>query len=312
MLPEDRKIYLAPQKDYQEPGLGETLAPMLGKLTDGANLHGLHVLLKPNLLTAKNCRLACTDTRFILAVSRWFLDQGSRVSIGDSPAFGSAAGVLDAMGALQKLGALGVRVRNFRRRRSISLAHGVTVGLAEAALDCDLLVNLPKVKAHAQARVTLAVKNCFGCVSGFQKPLRHMIHGGRHHIFFELIASIPGVLPPAVHLVDGIVAMHIIGPVFGRPFPLGCVAGSRNPFALDTALLRILRLPPSRSPLWLAERKLGISGTSLNGFELDQTMLQALQADGFQVPDELMSVRFNPGRFLKGSIRRLFLRLTGR
>ena len=76
-----------------------------------------------------------------------------------------------------------------------------------------------------------------------------MIHGGRHHIFFELIASIPGVLPPAVHLVDGIVAMHIIGPVFGRPFPLGCVAGSRNPFALDTALLRILRLPPSQSPL---------------------------------------------------------------
>lgn len=311
----DRIIHLARQCDYEEPRLTQTLAPMLEASLAGRNPHGLRVLLKPNLLTAKN-PLACTEPRFLLAVARWFRDQGADLAVGDSPGFGSAEGVLDALGALTPLRAMGIRVRNFRQRRPVTLAHGVQLGLATAALDCDLFVNLPRVKAHAQARVTMAVKNCFGCVSGFQKPLTHMVHGGEHgdknSLFFELIASIPGVLPPAVHLVDGIVAMHVVGPIYGKAFPLGCVVCGANPVAVDTVLLQIVGLPPAQSPLWLAERKLGLPGTTLDGFTVNLVLLESLRATGFVIPEELMSVRFNPVRFIRNSLKRLFLRLAGK
>lgn len=307
----DRIIHLARLNDYEEPRLTQTLAPMLEASLAGRNPHGLHVLLKPNLLTAKN-RLACTEPGFLLAVARWFQDQGAVVSVGDSPGFGSAEGVLQALGALTPLQALGIRVRNFRQRKPVTLSHGVQLALATAALDCDLLVNVPRVKAHAQARVTMAVKNCFGCVSGFQKPLIHMIHGGENSLFFELVASIPGLLPPAVHLVDGIVAMHVVGPIYGRPFPLGCVVCGTNPVAVDTVLLRIVGLPVEQSPLWQAERKLGLPGTTLDGLTVDLSLLESLRTTGFVVPEVLMGVRFNPIRFVKNSLKRLFLRLAGK
>lgn len=304
------QIYLAAQADYNEQALAGKMQDLLAPVTS-ENLHGAKVLLKPNLLTATNNSLACTDARFIMAAARWFLDQGASVQLGDSPSFGSAAGVLSSMNALKPLQAMGVEVVEFKKNRTIQLRHGVQAGLAQAALDCDLLVNLPKVKAHAQARVTLAVKNCFGCVAGFQKPWWHMLHGGKKGIFFDLLAALLQHLPPSIHLVDGISAMHISGPVHGKPFPLGCMVCGTNPVAVDTVLLYILRLAPDESPLWLAARRAGLAGTELDALPLDRSRLEALRVDGFLVPGELNPVRFNPLRFLKNNGKRIFLRLRG-
>ena len=284
---------------------------MLSPVTATTNLHGGKVLLKPNLLTATNSRLACTDTRFMLAAARWFMDHGAQVQLGDSPSFGSAAGVLASMGALNPLQSMGVNVVEFKKSRTVQLSQGVRVGLAKAVLDCDLLVNLPRVKAHAQARVTLAVKNCFGCVSGFQKPWWHMLHGGKNSIFFDLLAALLAHLPASIHLVDGITAMHKTGPVHGKPFPLGCMVCGTNPVAVDTVLLYILQIPFSRSPLWIAAQKAGLAGTSLEEIHLDRQLLESLQVDGFRIPGDLAPVRFNPLRFLKNNGKRVLLRLQG-
>ncbi len=311
MPPNDQCIHLASQADYDETTLAVTLDSLLAPATTTINLHGTTVLLKPNLLTASNSSLACTDARFIVAAARWFMDQGAKVQVGDSPSFGSARGVLHSMGALQPLLAMDVAVTEFKKSSMVQLADRVQVGLAQAALDCDLLVNLPKVKAHAQARITLAVKNCFGCVSGLQKPWWHMLHGRQDGIFFDLITALLAHLPPSLHLVDGITAMHKTGPVHGKPFPLGCVVCGTNPVAVDTVLLYILRVPPQESPLWLAAQKAGLVGTNLADLELDQGLLQTFRVDGFRIPGELAPVRFNPLRFLKNNGKRLLLRLQG-
>ena len=159
--------------------------------------------------------------------------------------------------------------------------------------------------------MTLAVKNCFGCVSGFQKPWWHMLHGGKEGIFFDLLAALLAHLPPSIHLVDGITAMHKTGPMHGKPFPLGCMVCGTNPVAVDTVLLYILRVVPNKSPLWLAARKAGLAGTQLDELIVDRSQLDALRVDGFRIPAELNPVRFNPLRFLKNNGKRILLRLRG-
>lgn len=304
-------VALTAQSSYRQPSLDQAFDRLLSVCDHPATLRTARVLLKPNLITARNGVLACTEGRFILAAARWFLDRGARVAVGDSPAFGSARSVLAAIGVLPVLHSLGVTVTEFGRQQPTVLASGLTIPLATAALDCDLLVNLPRVKAHSQVRVTLAVKNCFGCVAGFHKPWWHMAHGGVDGRFAALLVELLAVLPPSLSLVDGIVAMHCTGPIHGRPFPLGVMAAGINPVAVDTALLSLLGIDPCQCPLWLAADRAAIRGTGVADLVLPLASPAEMRVSGFVVPDTLGPIRFNPFSFVKSSITRLLVRLRG-
>jgi uncharacterized protein (DUF362 family) len=289
-----------------EPAIDQLLAAQVGD----RNLRSLHVLVKPNLITARNGSLACTDPRLIGAVAHWFKAQGARVVVGDSPAFGTARSVLAAIEALPRLRQLGVPVVEFRRTSEVRLPGGQKAAMAQPALECDLLVNLPKVKAHSQMRVTLAVKNVFGCLSGWQKPWWHMVHGGNENRFADLLVELLKVLPTGCTLVDGMVAMHRTGPIHGEPFILGCLAGGTNPVAVDTSLLAVLGIAPHLSPLWCAAHRAELQGTDVETVRFPWAKPVDLGVQGFEVPEVLTPVRFNPFRFVKGSMQRLLLRFS--
>ena len=276
------------------------------------SLRSAKVLLKPNLITSKNGLLACTDVRLLAAVGRWLREHGATVAVGDSPSFGSAASVLSKIGATPVLQALSIPVVEFRESCERVLPSGIKATMAKAALECDLLMNLPKVKAHAQMRITLAVKNCFGCLSGFHKPWWHMQHGGHNPRFPALLAELLTVLPASYTVVDGVVAMHVSGPIHGNPYPLGLLAGGANPFAIDTALLAVLRIPPETSPLWVAAKRAGYAGAGREQLTFPFASPEDLQVNGFLVPETLNPIRFNPFRFVKNSVKRLWLRRTFR
>jgi uncharacterized protein (DUF362 family) len=303
-------VFLAEQaaspRFHQEAAVDRLLAVQVGD----RNLRSLHVLLKPNLITARNGSLACTDARLIGVVAQWFKAQGTRVVVGDSPAFGSAHSVLTAIKALPILRQIEVPVVEFRRTAEVRLPSGQKAAMAQPALECDLLVNLPKVKAHSQMRVTLAVKNLFGCLSGWQKPWWHMHHGGNESRFVDLLVELLAVLPAGCTLVDGMVAMHRTGPIHGEPYALGCLSGGTNPVAVDTALLAVLGIDPHRSPVWCASRRAGLQGTALEMVSFPWAKPDDFRVQGFEVPETLTPVRFNPFRFVKGSMQRLLLRLS--
>ncbi|MCI5190639.1 MAG: hypothetical protein D3905_12820, partial [Candidatus Electrothrix sp. AS4_5] len=88
---------------YQEPKLSQAIDQVLDQVVEilkveqplsPLSLCSAQVLLKPNLISAKTGPLACTEGAFILAVAKRFIDQGAKVSLGDSPAFGTTASVL--------------------------------------------------------------------------------------------------------------------------------------------------------------------------------------------------------------------------
>ena len=300
-----KRVALRHCPDYGPAGLAAGLDQLVDTCLAGIGFSSTHVLLKPNLISSRQGPLACTEAAFILAAARCFLDRGARVSLGDSPAFGTATGVLKKLGLLGQLRKLSVRVTDFKKVRKLVLPSGVSAGLAAEALDCDLLINLPRVKAHTQLRVTLAVKNCFGCLAGMRKAWWHMEHGGSPGLFESLLVELLAVLPDGITLVDGITAMHETGPLNGKPCQLGVLAGSTNPVAVDRALLAIIGLEPEASPLWQACDNAGLAGTRLA--ELDFPLLAPgdFPVTNFQVPRELTPIRFNPFRFVRSSIRRV-------
>jgi uncharacterized protein (DUF362 family) len=269
---------------------------------------GDRVLLKPNLIGAQRVDgLACTHPQLIAAVAEWCLDCSVDLCIGDSPAFGSARGVMESLGIAEVLRGMPVKLLNFDKSRRVQLASGIEVALAAPVFECDVLINLPKVKAHSQLLVTLAVKNLFGIIVGMRKAWYHVQFGNKPHKFIGLLVDLLAVLPAGVTVVDGIIAMHETGPLKGKPFSLGVLAGSANPVALETAMMKILGLDPDRNPIWqeCAHRKL--MGTDHTDLHYPLLLPEEVAARGFLVPKNLQPVSFNPCRMAASAIKRVIL-----
>lgn len=271
---------------------------------------GSRVLLKPNLLTGRSVgHLACTHPLFVAAAAEWFINQGAKVAIGDSPAFGTARGVMRIAGIEDAVAGLPVDCINFDRTTRVRLSEKLTVNLASAALECDMLINLPRVKAHSQFYMTLGVKNYFGTVVGFQKPRWHLRYGNHAEEFASHLLDLLKVLPDGITLVDGIVAMHGTGPVSGHPYSLGLMAGAINPIALDTAILKVLGLELSKSVLWQESLRLGLTGSDPAQLEYPLARPGDFSVRDFKVVPILKSVSFNPLRMLVSGCRRLVIRI---
>jgi len=265
---------------------------------------GSRVLLKPNLLSGRSAEhLACTHPLFVAAAAEWFVAQGAKVVIGDSPAFGTAKGVMRATGIEKAVTGMPVKRINFDQLTEIKLSENLKVNLARAALECDLLINLPKVKAHSQMYMTLAVKNYFGTVVGFQKPWWHMRFGKHADQFAAHLVDLLPILPAGITLIDGIIAMHVTGPISGLPYPLGLIAGSVNPVALDTAVLKILGLDPAKSAIWRECHKRGLAGADPVLLDFSLKSPAEFLISTFEAPRDLKTVSFNPLLMLVSACR---------
>lgn len=274
---------------------------------------GLRVLVKPNLLLAK--ALACTQPQVVAACCAWLLDQGVKVEVADSPGFGRPSAVAEAIGLADALRPLGLTVA--APDRAVPLKLELPCGdrpcfmVSRRALECDLVLSAAKVKAHSQMELTLAVKNCFGCVPGLRKALIHARQGQDPALFADCIAALWAALPPVAALADGIVAMHVTGPARGEPFALGLVAASASAPALDTALRQALGAPPT--PLEAALARRAAAGHAEAAPEAVYPLLkpEECRAEGFVVPGTLMHTSFRPGRLLQSLCRRVWAALRG-
>jgi uncharacterized protein (DUF362 family) len=201
-----------------------------------------------------------------------------------------------------------VSISSFRKVCPVTLPCGIRASLAAEAMESDLLVNLPRVKAHIQLRVTMAVKNYFGCLAGMRKSLWHMRYGGEPGRFESLLIEFLSVLPNGITLVDGITAMDQTGPTGGTPFPLQLMACSTNPVAVDRALLEILGVDYPASPLMALCTERGLHGARLHELHFPLLTPEDLAVENFEVPRQLSPIRFNPCRFACSSVRRILQR----
>jgi uncharacterized protein (DUF362 family)/Pyruvate/2-oxoacid:ferredoxin oxidoreductase delta subunit len=285
----------------------DTLRPLVFALLDslGGAQFGpdSRVLIKPNLLCpAKPGEAIVTHPHLIRCAVEYVLERGARPLVADSPAIGPFERLIKVSGIREALAGLPCECRPFAT--SVRVDIGKPFGfieLAEEAVRADAIINLAKLKTHTQLRLTLAVKNLFGCVVGYRKPEWHMRAGTDRRVFAQLIARIGGTLRPAFNLLDGILALEGEGPGHGgKPRPLGILLAGDDPFSVDLVAGRILGLDPGRLPVLAAAARLGEP-------LIEPVIDGALpRIDDFRLP-RLTPVVYGPA-FLQGLIRRQLLR----
>lgn len=289
----------------------KNIAALVGDILDKTGFQpfpGSRILVKPNLLTAN--ALACSSPQITAAVCQWLLDRQCRVSVSDSPAFGTPQRIAESIGLAEVLKPLSLKVAPFRSSRKIALEienRPLRLNIATEALECDAIFSVARVKAHSQMRMTICVKNCFGVVPGLRKALLHGLYGKDRNFFAALLAKIWENLPPVCAVADGIVAMSKTGPIKGAPFPLGLLGASRSAALLDMAVLRALKLPPASVPLaqFLLDKNYG------NPDHASWPLLKpdSFDATGFQIPETLKSTSFSPFQLARSCLKRLWKKL---
>lgn len=301
--PKTASVALASCRDYEKKCLEERLESLLAA-TGLAVRPGERILVKPNLVSGKN-PLACTEPALAAAVCAYALDHDADVTVADSPAFGSAALVAEKTGLQSALAPLGLRVETLNEPASRELSFSAQIGVSRKALEADRIFNLPRLKAHCQMRLSLAVKNLFGCVTGIRKAIAHSRYGECENRFEAMILDIGDMLPPSINLLDGVTCMHKTGPTDGEALELGFLALSENPVALDTCIAHMLGLEPRDLTLWAEAVERGIPGASLEDlcFPLEQP--DAFPCDAFIVPHILKPVSFRPSRLALSALKRL-------
>ncbi|WP_031479779.1 DUF362 domain-containing protein [Maridesulfovibrio frigidus] len=270
---------------------------------------GTKVLVKPNLVSGRN-KLACTHPNVTISLCRYLLDCGAIVTVGDSPAYGTAAQIAKTIGMTTGLAKLGLKTKTLGRPAPLELSFGATIGISRDALETDMIINVPKLKAHSQFLVTGSVKNMFGTVVGFRKALAHTRFGEIEGLMEKMILEVAAAMPIAFNLMDAIYPMHVTGPLDGKPYPMSLLAGSPNPYALDTAIYMLLGLSPNKVKLWKE-----ISKQKICGYDPDQIKYVIEPPDDFdttdfQLPSILSPMEFNAVRLVKGRLKSILSKIT--
>lgn len=207
---------------------------------------GDRVLLKPNVLTARKPEDGVTTHPSVVkAVAELVLETGGVVSIGDcsgSVFYRTTADSLGESGMLDIARELYVEVKPFEKGgfRKVKVKEGLIlkeVYLAKAALEADVVIDLPKLKTHMDTMLTGAVKNMFGCIPNGERKRLHCLNSGD---FAKALVDIYSTVKPAFAVLDGVVAMEGNGPSQGTLKKAGVLMASRNPAAVDIIATEVM------------------------------------------------------------------------
>jgi uncharacterized protein (DUF362 family) len=206
------------------------------------------ILLKPNAVAYPRWlplggvpRSTITDIRFIEALLRVF--DGYEVTIAEGSASVDTDLVLRKAGIAALARKYGARVVNLdhAERYEVPWAYG-TLHLP-TLLQTHEYINVPKLKTHFQAGMTLGCKN--------QKGLLALADKLRFHRQLDLHAAIRAltdVVQPALTIVDGIVGMDGTGPASGRSRRSHLIVAGRDVRAVDVACCDLVSVDLARVP----------------------------------------------------------------
>lgn len=209
---------------------------------------GARIVIKPNL---NNDLVAltgnCTDLRVLGALCRCLRDRGyTDITLADGSNVGVERRRIDSFKRLRvdRLADwLGVRTVDLNRDAgdAVPLKAGAQPRIARTVREADFLISVPKIKTHAEAGLSCAMKNWVGIARGQDK--RHM-----HYDLGRNICAINGVVKPDLVLVDGVVGMEGNGPGDGEPFRFGHILASDSAVLCDLVVARLVDLPWAQVP----------------------------------------------------------------
>jgi uncharacterized protein (DUF362 family)/Pyruvate/2-oxoacid:ferredoxin oxidoreductase delta subunit len=170
--------------------------------------------------------------------------------------------------------------------------------ISKPFVECEAIINLPKLKTHNLTLFTGAIKNCYGTVPGLAKSNYHRIAPNPTE-FAKIIVDIYSIIKDKIvfNLMDGIVGMDGDGPSSGDTKNFGVILGSYDSVALDFCASRMMGYNPKKIPTirFAAEKsRVSLQDIELKGdfdknFKLENVNIRKskitnLILDGFSKP----------------------------
>jgi uncharacterized protein (DUF362 family)/NAD-dependent dihydropyrimidine dehydrogenase PreA subunit len=252
--------------------------------------------------------MVTTHPHVLEAIIMAVKELGATVMVGDSP--GGPAGDRKKYWDVSGLGSVcrrhDVNILNFEKEGSYHKhRYDRDYYISKPALDCDLLINIPKIKTHGLTIFTCAVKNVYGVVPGSTKVEYHK-HAPKPADFARLVVDIYALARPGLNIVDGVVGMEGSGPSSGDPRDLGMILAGEDGVAMDSLICHILGREPHQIP---TNRFAGEQGLG----ETDLTKINVLgdipEIRNFRWPPNLsQTLNFIPGNLARGLMKYFWTR----
>ncbi|MBI1910490.1 MAG: DUF362 domain-containing protein [Deltaproteobacteria bacterium] len=275
---------------------------------------GERILIKPNLLAGRPPEAAVTThPEVVRAVITLVREAGATPVVGDSPGLGTARKSAEKCGIAQVCVDTNTEIIEFKEIIWAENPKGYTfkrLEVAKEVLGFDGIINIPKIKTHAQMYLTLGVKNLFGCVPGKRKPQWHLSSGVDSLYFAGMLIDLYLYLNPRLTIMDGIVGMEGNGPGNGDPRHLGIILGSSDAIALDAVITELLGSKPHDLPILKAAAEWGIKSAKASNVTVAGEPIENVRVAGFKFPP-LSSANF-AARFPYFIDKRLRKALTSR
>ncbi len=261
---------------------------------------GQRVLLKPNLLSAKDpLRAITTHPALVEAVAEEVRRAGAVPFIGDSPG-GAIRGIKRVWantGMEDMARRAGIELVNFEASGSKAIPFGAyTFYVSKPVLDADVIINLPKLKTHSLTLMTCAVKNMFGVMPGFRKGEQHKRYP-KPREFAEMLVHLYKLVTPSLNVVDAVLAMEGNGPSSGKPRMLGMLMAGEDAVAIDAVAARIIGFPDGFIDTTRIAAGMGLGEGNVEKLTLFGDAA-AERVEGFELPTN-RAIKLVPGPLVK-------------
>ncbi len=220
------------------------------------------VLIKPNYVTAKPPGTGITtDSEIVENIIKLVKEFGIKEIVVGEGGAGDTEKAFDVVGIREVAARQKVNLVNLNKdeRINVKIPNGKflkEVGIAKTALNATCIINVPKLKVHHMALVTLSMKN----LMGFILP-KSIMHENINEKIVELASLF--VDKVKINLVDGLVGSEI-DEVNGNPVKVNVVVAGKDMVATDAVSTAIMGINPEKVEyLKLAEKRgLGIAALS--------------------------------------------------
>ncbi len=242
------------------------------------------VAIKPNLLTSALPHSGITTHPLIVeAVIRIIKKNGGLPVLVESPAFHPLERVLKKTGLDVILARENVQAADTRRTTAIHNETGLkykNFQVAEELDECDIIINLPKLKTHGLTYFTGAVKNLFGTINGLEKSKWHFRANTKEDFTSFLLdlygAFINGLNKPMIHIMDGILGLEGEGPgAGGNPVMGHALICGTDAVAVDSVAVAVAGLDLRRVLTCVEGEKRGYGVADLEKIQIKGTGLEA-------------------------------------
>jgi len=201
------------------------------------------VLLKPNMLSIE-APGSPTVTHYAVfeAVIRIIKDYSNNICFGDSPGFGEGKKAAERCGLMEVANRYGVRYVEFKDSIHVKLENSILCkswNISKDAYEADVVITLPKLKTHAMAYFTGAIKNQFGCIPGTQKATWHTRMPDANN-FCKMLLDLNSLVGTSFAILDGIIAMEGNGPKSGEPHKMNTLIMGESLSAVDSVAVRLI------------------------------------------------------------------------